>query len=394
MKPHELERLRSEIAAEKDSDATDDDEEMNGFDNVIQPIGSGSIPTADNGTSVMANDEFDELFQPKIEKSTPEKLFGNKSIHRDGENITINEDNTTYTVFQNIENALQTYDSLVVGSSSSTASGNNNNQIIAPTSSFTMITPSKSNTTRATTNNKKRAASAAQQNSRPKMIHTEKTRVPIIDGKRKSKTLITRTTSKSTASNTTTTKTASSSSRKRGNARKTTTSYNDNMYNKNLDETNLLLELSQNKFKFDPDVVNDLEEILRSPIKSKDNSYLEDYYATTPSSTHERTPTTRSSRRLTAGNRKLSPPQQQQYNSRSSTGKRQSNRKPILSPTSTTIQKMPAVVPINVDDIKEEVIDDIVDERITDEIEVYTCEMCSAVFRDRSQLLVHVPVHI
>lgn len=369
LKPHELERLRSEKQA-KDSE-TDDEEELNGFDNLT----TVATPSDNNGN------EFDEIFQSetKIEKPSPSKLYAGKPMHRDGENITISEDNTSYTVFQNLENALQTYDSLVVGSGDSQAA---NVSCTATAVKPTNRTSGGGSISGNSAANKKRvAATVQQQSSRPKMIHTEKTRVPVIDGKRKSRTLITRTTSKSSQATV-----ATPSPRKRAtpSSRKTRT----DLYDKDLDESNLLLELSKKKFKFDPDVVNDLEEILRSPIKSKENSQSEDYAIDTKYRKSQR-----STRRTTAAATAAAAAAVADDVSH----KFDINRDYLIEPIKRTrrnYRKSMVDVPVEELILSTEPDPTIVKEEIPDEIEVYTCEMCSAVFRERSQLLVHVPIHI
>lgn len=232
--------------------------------------------------------------------------------------------------FTSIDNDLQSIDSLVVPSCSTTA------------------------TVKATTkpsNARKRSSKAEQQTSRPKMIHTQKMRVPVEDGKRKTRTLITRTPAKD----------AHEPISPRISKRNEKKQKNSNHYVK--DDMDLLLESSRKHLKF-PEVVNDLEEIFRSPIKSRESN---DEYITSDI---------------------ISPPVSKRTSKRSSgpssgySAEKQS--KTSADKLSKTIES-PLVEPLN---IKIEA------EASFSSDDVFTCEMCSAVFRDRAQLLVHVPVHI
>lgn len=245
--------------------------------------------------------------------------------------ITFNNDDNFINSFNNIDNDLQSIDSLVV------PSGSNSNQI--------------KNTK---TNLRKRTSKAdqPQQTSRPKMIHTQKMRVPVEDGKRKTKTLITRTSAKDSHVEPVPTRISKRTTDKR--------IKNENQYVK--DNMDLLLESSRKHLKF-PEVVNDLEEIFRSPIKTRESN---DEYITSdihPPVIPKRT----SKRNIAAPNRSAI-----QHRELSAKKTRQSAQTPL--PETFNI-KIEAEASFTSDD-------------------VFTCEMCSAVFRDRAQLLVHVPVHI
>lgn len=231
-----------------------------------------------------------------------------------------------------VDNDLQSIDSLVVPSCSSSSS------------------PVKN----AKTNARKRSSKAdqqSQQTSRPKMIHTQKMRVPVEDGKRKTRTLITRTSAKDSHG-----PIPQRTSKRNEKKQK----QNSNHYVK--DDMDLLLETSRKNLKF-PEVVNDLEEIFRSPIKSRESN---DEYIISD----VRTPTT--AKRQSKRN---SVPTNRYGVEKRSLASEKSN-KSIGSPLAEPLNiKIEAEASFSSDD-------------------VFTCEMCSAVFRDRAQLLVHVPVHI
>lgn len=256
-------------------------------------------------------------------------------------------------------------------------------------------------------------AAEATQSSRPKMIHTQKMRVPVEDGKRKTKTLITRSVPEESSSK-------KSRSKKRSKTKTSTSNASqqyieeeepqqrqfehiisikeEDMYSRGMSETNLLLELSKKSLNYSPDVVNDLEEILRSPIKSKDSvdeppldlhygssSELMDMHFSDPLET---TPTklTRASKRISSRQLTTKPSPQQKPNINKTTPNRSANKKQKSNEIDEQ-QEVMAKIAMNIKQEKEE------SYTITNE-ELFTCEMCSEVFRDRAQLLVHVPIHI
>ncbi len=233
--------------------------------------------------------------------------------------------------FNSIDNDLQSIDSLVVPSCSS------------------------SNTAKSTKANVRKRSSKvdqqqAQQTSRPKMIHTQKMRVPVEDGKRKTRTLITRTSAKDSHEPVPT----------RISKRNEKKQKNSNHYVK--DDMDLLLESSRKHLKF-PEVVNDLEEIFRSPIKSRESN---DEYIT--SDLHPPIISKRTSKRNVVPTNRYGMEKRSQANEKF----KKSFESPLVEPLNIKIE---AEASFSSDD-------------------VFTCEMCSAVFRDRAQLLVHVPVHI
>lgn len=181
----------------------------------------------------------------------------------------------------------------------------------------------------------------------------------------------------------------------------------------------LLAELSKKSSNFNPDVVSDLEEILGSPIKTRE-IHNDQTSRTHSKSNHlnakgsgmvrvnyksqtdnEIKPTTRTSKRLS--NRIQITPQTVETVAKvtkSSTATK-SNRKqmpvdPQLSSEEShdepynNLQRVhtPTHIVMNIKQEKE------VSYTMTDENSGFTCEMCSAVFSDRTQLLDHVPIHI
>lgn len=232
--------------------------------------------------------------------------------------------------FSNIDNDLQSIDSLVVPSCS------NSNQIKNP----------KANIRKRTS----KVEQQSQQTSRPKMIHTQKMRVPVEDGKRKTRTLITRTSAKDSHD------LVPSRISKRNEKKQK----NSNHYVK--DDMDLLLESSRKHLKF-PEVVNDLEEIFRSPIKSRESN---DEYII--SDMHHHQPAKRTSKRNVTPTNRYGVDKRRMVEEKLN----KSTEAPLPEPLNIKIE---AEASFSSDD-------------------VFTCEMCSAVFRDRAQLLVHVPVHI
>lgn len=180
-------------------------------------------------------------------------------------------------------------------------------------------------------------------------------------------------------------------------------------------QNNLLAELSKKSSNFSPDVVSDLEEILGSPIKTHETRREQvsrtqpkseaanlrsggmvriDYRSQTDDDTK---PATRSSKRLS--NRTTIQPAAKASTNVTRGNSRKSGL-PTFNPGHSSeesqgcydnlqLENHPAEnIVLNIKQEKE------VSFTMTDENSVFTCEMCSAVFTDRAQLLVHVPVHI
>lgn len=179
-------------------------------------------------------------------------------------------------------------------------------------------------------------------------------------------------------------------------------------------QRNLLAQLSKKRSNYSPDVVSDLEEILGSPIKTHENRT--DHVSSLQSkideskinvemlrvdiqTDDETKPTTRSSKRLS---KRIQPiietvVKTPKSNSRKkhdsisfdvalSIEEHQESQEPFNNLQISN--NAPENVVLNIKQEKE------VSYTMTDENNVFTCEMCSAVFSDRAQLLVHVPVHI
>lgn len=243
--------------------------------------------------------------------------------------------------------------------------------------------------------------------ARPKMIHTHKTRVAVEDGTRKSRTMVTRrgispppspvptptrarskrttaaSTSRQTSTRTMTTNDISASPP----AKLTRHSQrNDHDIDTSLAESNLLLELSKKNLNYSPDVVNDLEEILRSPIKSKD--IIDDH-------SHDNNLHSMESEIVVANtivsptrvSKRISTRQTQRQSTKAPTPRQTPLRSSIRISKQSTDDELINSIVMNIKQEKEE------SYTMTSD-EFFTCEMCSAVFRDRAQLLVHVPIHI
>lgn len=214
-------------------------------------------------------------------------------------------------------------------------------------------------------------------------------------------------------------------------------------------QNNLLAELSRKNTNYSPDVVSDLEEILGSPIKTHDNrgggggsgsggqtsrksvkaaqaspkkvnSTMRSDDKT--SMDDEAKPATRSSKRLSG---RVQPTSNADLKVRTtkttSSPSARSNARKSASTTSTALSSPPPLPAFQAAISSEEdsqggqdesysslhmehnavenIVMNIKQEKevsftMTDDNVVFTCEMCSAVFSDRAQLLVHVPVHI
>lgn len=182
----------------------------------------------------------------------------------------------------------------------------------------------------------------------------------------------------------------------------------------NSKQNNVLFEISKkNPSNISPDVVSDLEEILGSPIKtlrqSESNSTHRnsgmvriDYNTATENVDDDEDikPTTRSSKRLSYRNKQPSVemPSRTSNRTRKTSGRIDVKSIQILEQENSSVGNHGhgltldvannAPIIMNIKQEKE------VSFTMTDENSLFTCEMCSAVFSDRAQLLVHVPVHI
>lgn len=258
--------------------------------------------------------------------------------------------------------------------------------------------------------------------STARMIHTKKKIVPAKDGRSKGKTMITQT-APSSAEKTTKSKLktgkkqtkrgssttiAATKSLTNGSTKPDQTNTNNYDIEHEISQNNLLLELSKKSVHYSPDVVNDLEEILRSPIKSRDerSSFSQsdplgditlspNYFDPPPTETHQRN--TRSSKRLSNRNltKELNQAAAQATASTSTGGKSSTRQRSTARATTSTLfgKDSDTMAMHNIAmHIKQE---NEVSYTMNEEPPVvYTCEMCSAEFSDRAQLLVHVPVHI
>lgn len=204
-------------------------------------------------------------------------------------------------------------------------------------------------------------------------------------------------------------------------------------------QNNLLAELSKKSTNYSPDVVSDLEEILGSPIKTThDNnrsahtqsrkqpkavpasskkavSTLRTDYNKT-STDDEAKPATRSSKRLSGRTQPIVNVEAKAKATKNSgaTSTRGNAKKSTSSTSSSSVYQSAMLSEesqgsqdesysnLHMESHAEEehIVMNIKQEKevsftLTDnDNAVFTCEMCSAVFSDRAQLLVHVPVHI
>lgn len=186
-------------------------------------------------------------------------------------------------------------------------------------------------------------------------------------------------------------------------------------------QNNLLAELSRKSSNFNSDVVSDLEQILGPPIKTRETRNEQVSRAHTrpePGSAkmsgglradykgqpdYEMKPATRSSKRL-SDRIQLTQHIDSAKSTKSNASTRNSSKRSDASPFNQDVSSeesqdepydnlqiennAPANIVLNIKQEKE------VSFTMTDDNSIFTCEMCSAVFSDRAQLLVHVPVHI
>lgn len=252
--------------------------------------------------------------------------------------------------------------------------------------------------------------------TKARMIHTKKKVVPAKDSRSKGKKMITQTTSSPTEKSTKSKPKTPKKQSKRGTALANKPLTNgiskvDKTANYDIEheisQNNLLLELSKKSVHYSPDVVSDLEEILRSPVKSReerssfsqtdplaDITLSPHYFDQPPPETYQRN--TRSSKRLS--NRNLTKELNQvavQATPSTSTGGKSTRQKSIVKASSSALFGKDSDtmamhnIAMHIKQEKE------VSYTLNEEPPVvYTCEMCAAEFSDRAQLLVHVPIHI
>lgn len=294
------------------------------------------------------------------------------------------------------------------------------------------------------TNKKTRTATSASattmantQASMARMIHTKKKVVPAKDGRSKGKTMITQTTNALPSTPSSTEKSSKSKSkivkkqtRRTANAAvaaTTTTAaaaalaatkpVNKSLTNgsskaqkttnydiqNEISQSNLLLELSKKSVHYSPDVVSDLEEILRSPIKSREErssfmnleplanikispNYFDQAQPQPQTETQQRN--TRSSKRLSIRNltKELNQVAAQTSTPSTSASAKSTRQKATIKESNAMSMHN---IAMHIKQEKE------VSYTLNEEPPaVYTCEMCAAEFSDRTQLLVHVPIHI
>lgn len=339
------------------------------------------MPSID--ASAEADNSFTSQKSNERQQDDPEDLYENESYIKPAKNERrgrITKDDLLEDMFDDLDDTLNNIASTVP------------TPIEAP-STKSFKSPTKKRGGKVAPTPTESTSSAA---SRPKMIHTQKTRVQIDDGKRKSRTLITRSAQQAeplpppppapaTPTSKRSRRSTARQAAKMNNTETTVSPVKQNRssvkvehINNDFSEANLLRELSKKSIHYSPDVVSDLEEILRSPIKSKESN--EERLAE-DSALHVKTPpgrNTRLSKRLSnrnsPGNTDVPRP----------TPVRSSARKAKVS---TTDDELLNSIAMNIKQEKEE------SYTMTSD-EFFTCEMCSAVFRDRAQLLVHVPIHI
>uniref|UniRef100_U5EEZ5 C2H2-type domain-containing protein n=1 Tax=Corethrella appendiculata TaxID=1370023 RepID=U5EEZ5_9DIPT len=447
LKPHELERLQIEkmtskkLNNEEEMNYSDEDRnvDIGGDENDDDLLKSSSDLLLEYGENVSTKKEQQEQSIPIF--TMPE--FSSTTTSRATSSTKV-QDQIDITGIRLLGNVLLISDSDKIKSS--------------PAGTVSLSTP----------------ISGVKQNSRPKMIHTQKTRVPVVDGKRKTKTFITKEIKQEIVSP------SSSSTNYRPRTKTVANNYQiipsekispatfpilqgedeqqqqlsndidvvtitttskrdvDATYDDLLNQ-NLLDEISKkDKYidKFNSDIVNDLEEILRSPIKSN----LNNNNSTAPTSVvplsvaHEsskspaKTPIKQersrrqshrksissSGKKSTRREIELSPPRtQQKMEQRALTASLRSQRLQSRREQQEKQQQQQRQQSFLIENIKTEEIDIDSEETVNDDgnpddenneqddsgegeqnRKKFKCEMCSASFDDRAKLLIHVPIHI
>lgn len=335
--------------------------------------------------------------------------------HDDTDNISIDDEPTPLRG--------ESIDESVFNSSAEEEYQPHEMHIVASTSTRKKSPTKKSQSVYSTQNLKVHTVTVAAPPSprQPRMIHTSKQKVTTItkDGRTaaKTKTVVTRTTNvvekvAPAQPVTPNRKSARRSTVTSATKKPTATLTNGTQATKSAAaasaklQNNLLAELSKKSMNYSPDVVSDLEEILRSPIReavneppvtatqtrtSRSGMLRVDYTTSVASTTHDvvddlagvdTRPATRSSKRLS--NRAVNPAKQ-------STSRQAAHKVAVsndIDPLGMFDDGVQLNTLINIKQEKE------VSYTMTDENNLFTCEMCSAVFHDRSQLLLHVKVHI
>ncbi|XP_055923940.1 uncharacterized protein LOC129954209 [Eupeodes corollae] len=417
LKPHEIDRLRTENKNSSDIDISDFDmdnvDDLLGIPNQTPPTNkSNRAPTLSEQTSstsgaLLGSAESDSKKQRYNSTGSSEKYTSNWHTKL----MNTSTEDTYKSLLSNLENTLQSIDTLVVSNPSSY--GNNTAPAEAPppppTSTPTSSTAvSLPKTPKASRSSKKNASSSSKASSRPKMIHTEKTRLPIENGKRKTKTFVTRTEP---------TELDMFSQRSKSHANDyeiiSPDKYPPNQIQSSpvhikqeivcsrseLYDAQLLLEATSARReldKYNPAIVNDLEEILRSPDKSKSprrrtisdrtddeikaepHSPIQQNFDFVRRSTRPRRPVV--NRKYLAYETDLPSPAAK---AKPRAEKRESKAF-VSSPARTSLKcsspipsppPTPPPPPVR-------------------KQHYFECEMCSSVFPDRAQLLDHVPIHI
>lgn len=413
LKPHEIDRLRSENKNSSDIEISDFD-----MDNVDDLLGITNTSPANVNKAQKNQAPSEQPSSASALLGTPESNSKKQRYNSTGSSekypnnwhtklINSSTEDTYKSLLSNLENTLQSIDTLVVSNNSTSY---NNNAPSAEVSNPPPATTTFSKTPKGT--RRKNASVSKSSSHRPKMIHTEKTRLPNENGKRKTKTLVTRTDATELDMFAQRTK----SSHPNDYEIITPDKYLPNQIQSSpvhikqemmctqseLYDAQLLLEATSARReldKYNPAIVNDLEEILRSPDKSKsprrrtisertDDEIKPEPCSPNPQSFDFVRRSTRTRRPVV--NRKYLPfetdlPSITTTSSPSKAKPLPEKREtklftssPIAAEKSSPIPSPPT--PPTPPPARKQ--------------HYFECEMCSSVFPDRAQLLDHVPIHI
>lgn len=394
MKPEELERLRvEEPSLKRDTRKRKHSEKDDLYSN----------DTFDDTDSYVLNENygFTSPSTPKREQNTFATVASSSSSSRVKTEIIARRDSLD-AVLDSIDSTLNDIVPPADHSQASAGSYRLTSSRVAP--------QARAASTMAASTTAKTNVKASR---KARMIHTKKKVVLVKDGRSKGKKMIattplpaekpTKPKSKTSKKQTKCGTTAANKSLSNG------SSELDKMANYDIEheisQNSLLLELSKKSVHYSPDVVSDLEEILRSPVKLReerssfsqtdplaDINLSPHYFDQPPPETYQRN--TRSSKRLS--NRNLTKELNQaaaQATPSTSTGGKNTKQRSIAKASSSTLFGNDTMAMHNIAmHIKQE---KEVSYTLNEEPPVvYTCEMCAAEFSDRAQLLVHVPIHI
>lgn len=414
--------MRSETKQDSDIDLSDFD--MNNVDDILGiRDGSGTeLSTSPTKRQTQLNGSANSTDSPK--KRYNSTGSGSEKLSNSWQSRLINSsnDDNYKSLLSNLENTLQSIDALVVSNPSSyhptTDRMSDSINIVAEIKHSSVITPKRSKNGKTTS-------------KRPRMIHTEKTKTSVNHNKRRSKAHSKSHIESNILQSTTATSINNSTSRSRLNLEDDFEIMSPNSYPPNkissspfrikqelfsstltndLYNTHLLMDgtsLRKELDRFNPCIVNELEDILQSPdktiIRSKQSSNESSMVKMEPTSPNSLDYVRRSTRprRPAMSNKYLefetSPPSSRtsgSINTKIESKPGQSMRTTGLLPDIKTPISITEPLDTSNHLLSTEETIQPAQQPTSRKQQYFECEMCSAIFPDRAQLLDHVPIHI